>query len=100
MTQVLIATNLPPELISDTTLVSAHIDAFGAAQYEIRCDLELGDGTRLSTVIAVNTATAFGAALIGQAALSRESSDAEIGHHASYRLLTTEREAALDDIPF
>jgi len=49
----------------------------------------------------VKTATALGAALIGQAALSRQSSDAEIDHHASrYRLLTAEREAALDDIPF
>jgi len=38
VTQVLIATNLPPELISDTTLVAAHIDAFAAALQASRGD--------------------------------------------------------------
>jgi hypothetical protein len=62
-------------------LLAAHLDAFSAAQCEIGCELELGDGSRLPITIDVETATMLGQALVAQAALSRHASNTEFDSH-------------------
>ncbi len=76
-----VATKVRAAHVRETTLVAARIDPFGASQYEVGCELELGDGSRISITIDVDTATTLGRILIAQAALSWKAGDNEIDAH-------------------
>lgn len=73
----------PAGHIEAKTLLAARIDPFAAAQWEVGCELQLGDGSRIPIVIDINTATALGQALIAQAAISTRESNAEFDWQAS-----------------
>jgi len=67
--------------VRETSLLAARVDPLGASQYEVGCEIELGDGSRIPLTIDVETATTLGRVLIAQAALSWRASDNEIDAH-------------------
>ena len=69
--------NVPAGHIDETTLLAARVNPFGAAQYEVACEIELGDGRRLPITIDVETAATLGRMLIEEAAISRKNSNDE-----------------------
>jgi hypothetical protein len=78
-----VVANRAAQHVRETALLAADVNAFSAAQWEIGCELELGDGNRIPVTIDVETATALGQALIAQAALSRQASNAEFDSQMS-----------------
>jgi len=84
-----------------SSLLAARVDPFGASQYEVGCEIELGDGRRIPLTIDVETATTLGRVLIAQAALSWRASDAEMdAHMRRYERSARASKEAEDDLPF
>ena len=92
--------NLPAGHVNQTTLLTARIDPFGAAQYEVACEIELGDGRRLPITIDVETAAALGRMLIEEAAISRKNSNDEYDAQIPRYQASRDGEGAHDEIPF
>ena len=89
-----------PGHIRERTLLAATVNPLGV-QYEVGCELELGDGRHIPLAIDVETASALGQVLIAQAALSRKASNDEIDWHmARYARRTHDTEHTDDDIPY
>ena len=93
--------NRKPAYVRKTTLVAARVDPIGGSQYEVGCELTLGDGSRIPITIDVDTATTLGRVLIAQAALSWKAGDNEIdAHMRRYDRPARTSEEADDDHPF
>lgn len=87
--------------VRQTTLVAARVDPFGASQYEVSCELELGNGNRVLVTIDVETATNLGRILIAQAALSWKAGDDEMDWHMKrHERSARNSEDVDDDLPF
>ena len=87
--------------IHEKTLLAARVDAFAAAQWEVVCELELGDGRCVQITIDVDTAAALGLMLIARAALSRKASNDDFDAQlVRYMRRTGDSEDVDDEIPF
>ena len=96
-----VVANRPAGHIQDRTLLSARVDPFADAQWEVGCEFELGDGRRVPITIDVETATALGQVLIAQAALSWKAGNDEFdAHRVRHAGRNVDTEQTDDVIPF
>lgn len=95
-----VVTDLPVGYGHASMLRAARIDPFGAAQWEIACELELSDGLHIPLTIDVATAATLGQTLIAEAAISRKHSNDEYDAQMPRYQPPRNGEDADDEIPF
>lgn len=101
LTRGLVLANYDLADVCDSTLLAARVDPFGAAQWEVGCEFELGDGSCVAVTIDVATAAALGQALIVEATTSAKASDDEVDRHIRrHARCTRSSDDGDDELPF